>query len=1058
MKCTNCGKEISDGSRFCGYCGHKQNKRKLSKKTKRPKNGRKFSGIVFAALLLACAFIAIGVLFLLLRSGFFKLGVNDDENIDEIYFAPISDEHIAITEDGTVAYADDELLVVAKSGVSKEEIEKLAAKYGAEIVGCIEQTGDYQWKFDESKSVSEFEDILESLMEEDIIEDAYVNFVSDYWKDALDNVNYGSNWSDDLSKSSDGKGKSWGVEVINAPATWEYFNQHKSEIEPVKIGIVDGGFDESHEDLGFAKNGVFYNKEGQNGLPDEEAGKISRAHGTHVAGTMAAIGTNAAGISGVYPYGEGRLYGVSYGGMGYYDENRDFHTSAMEQKIAFAELILRNVKVINQSMGFNWQQFFDKNAQGQYENTSETAKRIRARYKNLDELYAGFQENDSFIEARRAEATMFAEFLNRALSLGYDFVIVSSAGNTIGKESEYNSYNNLITVTSEYKKVYDRIIVVGSIGKVKKADENHDPIDLDKYVKSDFSDAGNRVDIFAPGVCIYSTVSSDKKYDNKIYSDNGEFSKYWSGTSMASPHVAGVCANVWSANNGLSGDEVKSIVIYSLLCDEKGRVLTPYTSPNGLTKGIVDCQKAVMEAVRKKAISGKTDSEDMNLGSIEGWVYEADSDGNIDKSLPISYATIKVYDHDGKEIKTYFAGGKKADLVKTDSKGHYELFVMPGTYSVSASKEGYSDTESSTEKNIIVNSNEVHYAGPLALKNESEPMIVVLDDTDESRESDDPDDSHNNSMSNEASNDSAGALNPSTLEACPIIEYDEYQGNLADSFIYPIGQHEFSRGNQDITGKTYDHGLEAWIARWNYEDESSWAYSVFSLPEKYDTFTGKVVLIDSYNTTNFDSTLYFYDEDKNLCLGQYSLTPESIPLKFTVSVSGVTKLKILVSDNKAVSGGTSFGLVDCQESTNEATNDLSKPSGDEESYELSGDGYVYDASALPNSMPAYPSTGQKYWIIFNEGFRNERLEMSTFDVTGDDSDVKIVWSDNLIGYSSTGTVSRCNQYVYTQNEWVEIGDYDILSDLSHKVFAANVDVYDANGKIIISANDYNSFQ
>ena len=107
-------------------------------------------------------------------------------------------------------------------------------------------------------------------------------------------------------------------------------------------------------------------------------------------------------------------------------------------------------------------------------------------------------------------------------------------------------------------------------------------------------------------------------------------------------------------------------------------------------------------------------------------------------------------------------------------------------------------------------------------------------------------------------------------------------------------------------------------------------------------------------------------------------------------------------------------------------------------------------------MPAYPSSGQRYWIIFNEGFRNERLEMSTFDVTGDDSDVKIIWSGNLVASSTTGTISQCNQYAYTESEWEQIGTYHILSDKSNRVLAANVDVYDSRGNKIVSATGYGS--
>ena len=91
---------------------------------------------------------------------------------------------------------------------------------------------------------------------------------------------------------------------------------------------------------------------------------------------------------------------------------------------------------------------------------------------------------------------------------------------------------------------------------------------------------------------------------------------------------------------------------------------------------------------------------------------------------------------------------------------------------------------------------------------------------------------------------------------------------------------------------------------------TSWAYSTYNIGNKYKKLEAKLVLIDSYNTTNFDTTLYFYGDGK--LLKKYRMTPSKIPFKISVNVAGVKKLKIYVKDNKAVSGGTSFGIVNCK--------------------------------------------------------------------------------------------------------------------------------------------------
>jgi len=76
-------------------------------------------------------------------------------------------------------------------------------------------------------------------------------------------------------------------------------------------------------------------------------------------------------------------------------------------------------------------------------------------------------------------------------------------------------------------------------------------VNYNENLLATFTNYGQKnVDIFAPGVQIYSTIP------------NNEYARY-SGTSMASPEVAGVAALVRSYYPQLSASQVKHIIMNS---------------------------------------------------------------------------------------------------------------------------------------------------------------------------------------------------------------------------------------------------------------------------------------------------------------------------------------------------------------------------------------------------------------------------------------------------------------------------------------------------------------
>lgn len=554
---------------------------------------------------------------------------NKKNDIGEIYFHQTELEHIKSNDDGTM-YADNEILLVADETAKYKDIERLAKANGAEIVGWIEQTNDYQLQLNRVCNVDELEQIIATFKETDLVDDAYSNYafaVSGTATKERDGFIYGEKWEGTLQNFNDCKGESWGIEAVNALAAWDVLDSHKSDVHPVKVGLIDGGFDTEHEDLGFAE--TFYNTSADD-------------HGTHVAGTMAAKANNKEGICGVYPYGDGNLYGVSHSGEFNYSENGDPLMTSMFLKIAYSELILRDVKVINSSLGF-WDPVL------QYESPE-------------------WYERVNYLESN---AYILGDFLSRLLNKGYDFVLINAAGNDSNREgsviydSKYSWWTTVID-KKDYQNVFDRIIVVGAMAS-------------DGSI-CDFSNGGERVDIYAPGDQIYSTMINSQ-YGNTYEKEGKQY--LWSGTSMAAPHVSGVAATVWSLNNNLTGAQVKEIVC----------------SSHNMRFNSCDVVDAYIAAERAASTIGLSENKNSNNGGILCWVVSAK-----DVETKIENATVTV---------TNTQTGEKFSTT-TDGYGHFELFVPEGKYTLTVQAEGYADfnwpneKESHTEP-IIVEKNKVNY-------------------------------------------------------------------------------------------------------------------------------------------------------------------------------------------------------------------------------------------------------------------------------------------------------------------------------------------------------------
>ena len=120
--------------------------------------------------------------------------------------------------------------------------------------------------------------------------------------------------------------------------------------------------------------------------------------------------------------------------------------------------------------------------------------------------------------------------------------------------------------------------------------------------------------------------------------------------------------------------------------------------------------------------------------------------------------------------------------------------------------------------------------------------------------------------------------------------------------------YEYGYGDIGVNGEVFRDGFEAWVARWNPVPEISWVFAIYDLDDQYSSLSVSTGLIQSYNTKDFNTSLYFYGDDADTPLYSQVLTNEEYKYNFKVDVTGVKYLKIMLKDNTAAKGGTSFAI------------------------------------------------------------------------------------------------------------------------------------------------------
>ncbi|MDR1740503.1 MAG: S8 family serine peptidase [Synergistaceae bacterium] len=303
-------------------------------------------------------------------------------------------------------------------------------------------------------------------------------------------IKYAAVWPDDPRCS-----ELWGMAKINAPAAWDVTIGSDTNNY---IAVADSGIDVSHPDLAgnvdLALSRNFVKSEPQTDITDNDG------HGTHISGTIAAVGNNALGVTGV----NWRTRLLVLKTM----EKRDGGVSGYNSD--FADAIDYIIKLLGEG------------------------KHISA----LNLSISGFEPGAP--ESHSTDDILWSAF--KRLSDLNQTLIVVSAGNgkpgiEVGKPVPKDTGDGpqlQYVYPASYVGV-DNMVVVGAI------DEDDGAASFSNY-------SATLVDIAAPGVGILSTLP-------------GGGYGYKQGTSMATPHVVGVVGLMASVAPSKTAAELKSILL-----------------------------------------------------------------------------------------------------------------------------------------------------------------------------------------------------------------------------------------------------------------------------------------------------------------------------------------------------------------------------------------------------------------------------------------------------------------------------------------------------------------
>lgn len=364
--------------------------------------------------------------------------------------------------------------------------------------------------------------------------------------------------------SSSGNFNNWGLirhsfndNIYRTSTTTTQNYNYDNDGTGVDVVILDSGLQIDHPEFTDAQ-GVsrvqqinWYTASGISGTQNSNFYRDFDGHGTHVAGTVAGKTYGWAKNSKIYALKLQGLEGTGDSGTGIsisqcFDIIKLWHT----YKPVDPTLGYKRPTVLNMSFGYSTQ--FINITGGSYRGSSWTGNTRRTDYG----MTGSFDGVNYSPPVRVGSVDVDIEELIDA-----GVVVCIAAGNNYIKADipggiDYNNYWTSLTYGNSY---YNRgmspyssnAIIVGSLDSTS--------FDNSRDRKAAYSNAGEGVDIFAAGTNIISSCSNTNKFNAPAYHLNSNFKQVnISGTSMASPQIAGIASLFLQNNPNATPAQVKS--------------------------------------------------------------------------------------------------------------------------------------------------------------------------------------------------------------------------------------------------------------------------------------------------------------------------------------------------------------------------------------------------------------------------------------------------------------------------------------------------------------------